>query len=58
MTDLILHFLTTADSAQAHDTCLALAHAVMFPQDVADLTVEEEKVATNLFVMQYVQVTN
>ena len=45
-----------ADSPKDHDTSLALAQAVMLPNDIADLVVEGSEKIRDLLVMQQVQV--
>ena len=49
--------MATTDTTLDHDTCLALTQAIMLPQDIADLAVEEAMVAANILVMQHVQVS-
>ncbi|GFS46152.1 hypothetical protein Acr_00g0100470 [Actinidia rufa] len=47
--------VTTSDTSKDHDTCLALAQAVMLLNDVANLVAEGSVEAGDLMVMQYVQ---
>ena len=48
--------LTMVDSTKDHDIILALAQAVMFLKDVANLVKEDSKEIQDLLVMQQVQV--
>ena len=50
--------VTVADSAQDHDTSVALARAVMLPNDVAALFEEDTKTIKILLVMLHVQVSD
>ena len=44
------------NTSKDHDTSLALAWAIMLPNDVVDLTAEGSKETQDLLVMQQVQV--
>ena len=50
--------MMVADSAQDHDTSVALARAVMLPNDVAVLFEEDTQMMRSLLVMQHVQVSD
>ncbi|GFY88881.1 hypothetical protein Acr_06g0008210 [Actinidia rufa] len=47
--------VTVADIVWEHDTCLALTHAIMLPQDVANLHMEDRVTTCNVTIMQHVQ---
>ncbi|GFY82979.1 hypothetical protein Acr_02g0012190 [Actinidia rufa] len=50
--------VTVADSIQDHDTSVALARAVMLPNDVATLSEEDNETMRSLLVMQHVQLSS
>ena len=49
--------VTVADTTQEHNTCLALAQAVMLPRGVADLAVKDEVIVGSLTILQNMQVS-
>ena len=50
--------MTVADSAKDHDTSMALARAIMFPNDVATFSEEDTGTMRSLLVMQHVQASD
>ena len=50
--------MTIDDSAQDHDTSVALARSIMLQNDVAALSEEDTKTIRSLLVMQHVQVSD